>query len=155
MVEKHLLARAGGRALFFSVLLLFGSWPGIGRGPDGLQLGISSGPPGQIQLAWPAGTRGVLLEETPSLVFPTWQTVRQPPRIQDGRMIVSSTPGGNIRFYRLRQIEGSVFKVLEHAPLDGAIEVGATFRPQIAFSRPVNPDTLSEDSELSLSHRNR
>ena len=33
--------------------------------------------------------------------------------------------------------------IAEHVPLDGAIEVGSTFKPKIVLSRPVDPATLT------------
>ena len=38
------------------------------------------------------------------------------------------------------------FQVTRHTPLDGTAEVGVTFRPQLFFSKPVNPATLSPDN---------
>lgn len=38
------------------------------------------------------------------------------------------------------------FRVLRQTPLDGAIDVGSTYRPQVFFSQPVDPSSLTAET---------
>ncbi|QLE56855.1 Ig-like domain-containing protein [Nostoc sp. TCL26-01] len=39
-----------------------------------------------------------------------------------------------------------LFQLVSHTPMDGATEVGVTFRPQIFFSEPVDPTSLNSNN---------
>ena len=59
--------------------------------------------------------------------------------VQDGIGLSSST---TISF----QFAASPLTIARHAPLDGAVDVGTTFRPQVFFSRPIDISTLSNSN---------
>jgi hypothetical protein len=71
--------------------------------PGAPHLDIRRGLSGSVQIVWPHPSTGFVLEETPTLVSPTWTTTLTPPSQIGGENVVTvPTPTGN-RFYRLRK----------------------------------------------------
>jgi len=89
-----------------------------------------------------------VLEETGTLTgVPLWQAVAEVPQVQNTQFTITVPPVDAIRFYRLRQVRiVPAFQVIRHTPLDGAVEVGVTYRPQIFFSQPVDPASLNTNN---------
>ncbi|MBI3416427.1 MAG: Ig-like domain-containing protein [Verrucomicrobia bacterium] len=114
-----------------------------GTGP---QLSIATTEPGKIVIAWPANQASFVLEETRSLDDSrSWQVVGTTP-VRNADQLVLTVPAiDSARYFRLRQARPA-FQITRHAPLDGANEVGVTFRPQIFFSRPIDPTSLSSNN---------
>ena len=86
-----------------------------------------------VRLSWPASATGFVLEETGTLTgVPVWRAVAEVPQLQNTQFATTVPPVDAIRFYRLRQVRVvPTFQVIRHTPLDGAVEVGVTYRPQI------------------------
>ena len=101
-----------------------------------------------IEISWSAAAEAFVLEQNPSLGPPAyWQTVTQSPVLRGDRFSVTVNPTPEAQFYRLRLAPGAAaFTLSGFTPLDGATEVGVTFRPQISFSQPVNPATLGTNN---------
>lgn len=116
-----------------------------GQQASGPSMSVSISSSLEVQIAWPASASDYVLEEAGRLDgIPAWQAVAKAPQLQNGQLTVALAPAETIRFYRLRQAAVvSTFRISRHTPLDGATEVGVTFRPQVFFSEPVNPTTLT------------
>jgi hypothetical protein len=98
---------------------------------------------GQVQLQWSTEFQAFLLEQAQSVApFGFWEPVAQTPLPQAGSFVITVDTTNAPNFYRLRQTLLG-FQVTAHTPLDGAVDVGCTYRPQVFFSKPVNPATLS------------
>ena len=111
-------------------------------------LAVVVSPNQNIDISWPAAAEAFVLEQNTSLGQPAyWQTVTQSPVLRGDRLSVTVNPTPEAQFYRLRLAPGAAaFTLSEFTPLDGATEVGVTFRPRISFSQPVNPATLGTNN---------
>ena len=70
--------------------------------PGAPHLVIRRGMSGSVQIAWPHPSTGFVLEETPTLVSPSWTlTLAAPSQVGSENVVTVPTPSGN-RFYRLR-----------------------------------------------------
>src|SRR5262245_10277398 len=99
---------------------------------------------GSVFVRWPVEAGYYLLEETAALTEPIqWVQSAANPIQQGADWVAAVQPSERSRFFRLRQaFVASSFQIARHTPLDGATEVGVTYRPQIFFSQPINPATL-------------
>ena len=111
-------------------------------------LSVAMDGPNQFEIAWSNAFAEFVLEATDSLGSPVnWQPVPESRATRGNEFVVRVPVGSMVRFYRLRQVAVvSTFRISRHTPLDGASEVGVTFRPQVFFSEPVNPTTLTSDN---------
>ena len=111
--------------------------------PPRPSLSIQVSTNGQVLLQWPSQFQGYSLEHAGSLAAALWQPVGPAPPAQGGFYTMSVAATNAPGYYRLQQ---AGFEVTSHNPLDGAVDVGCTFRPQVFFSKPANPATLSSSN---------
>ena len=99
----------------------------------------------QVRLQWATNAQGVVVQETDSLSPPIhWQPVTQTPLLLSNVFSIGLDVTNAVRFFRIQQsATPQTFQVTAHTPLDGAVDVGSTFRPQVFFSEAVDPTTLS------------
>jgi hypothetical protein len=103
---------------------------------------------GMVVVRWPVEAGYYVLEEAAALAEPIqWAQSAASPIQQDADWVVTVLPAERSRFFRLRQVVATAsFRIERHTPLDGATEVGVSYRPQIFFSQPVNPATLTTNN---------
>lgn len=71
--------------------------------PDAPELSIRRGTGPEVIIAWPFSSGGFVLEETPTLVTPSWSpTAAEATRVGDENVVIIPQPSG-LRFYRLRK----------------------------------------------------
>ena len=99
---------------------------------------------GTLLLTWPAEAANYVLERSDSLGTETsWQPLAQGLALPGDVAAVQLQADATARFFRLRQVP---FQVSSFTPLDGAADVGSTFRPQVFFSIPVDSGTLNSNN---------
>jgi hypothetical protein len=111
-------------------------------------LDIESAGPQTVRLSWPVGPEEFALEQTDSLSGdPVWTVGALVPERLGDQFVVVIQATDTSRYFRLRAKPAApVFTITAHTPLDGAKEVGSTYRPQVFFSRPVDPASLTAQS---------
>ena len=70
-------------------------------------------------------------------------------QLRDGIHILSITASDAVGNTSKMQMSIEIkqgFRVLSHTPYDGAFDVGSTFRPQIYFSKPVDPTSVTSET---------
>ena len=140
LFRTHWLVAAGALWLFTTLV--------HAQSPSSPSLAVVMKADQTIEISWPAAAQAVVLEQNGSLGQPdSWQAVTQSPVVQGDHFTFSVNPTEQAQFYRLRLDQGATaFTLSGFTPLDGATDVGVTFRPQISFSQPVNLATLGTNN---------
>lgn len=103
-------------------------------------LQMTETPAGGIEIRWTNQPPGLRLEATGSLQAPVvWQPASEIPVDQGLLRLVTVTPSGAARFYRLRQPDRTT--VIDASPAPGEASVSVTRETLVRFSHPLAADT--------------